>query len=167
MTVLLRWLALDGVSEWWGANSEYVDGPDLSKIGPIYIRCILPSYWFCVKKYKILHSFWTFFLKRLAWYLKMSYLCIRFREQNSRGHYERVHWKIYIDSSSTRADALVFWWARLGRTLRTVGSPLSSYGRCGLIDTGEWNYDRFGCSSWWDNAARHKTFSVGFSFGLA
>ena len=35
-------------------------------------------------------------------------------------------------------------WARLGRTLRTVGSPLSSYGRRGLIDTGEWNYDRFG-----------------------
>ena len=75
--------------------------------------------------------------------------------------WKRVHWKIYIDSSSTRADALVFMrWARLGRTLRTVGAPLSSYGGRGLIDTGEWNYDRFGCSSWWDNAARHKTFSV-------
>ena len=36
-------------------------------------------------------------------------------------------------------------WARLGRTLRTVGSPLSScYRGRGLIDTGEWNYDRFG-----------------------
>ena len=35
-------------------------------------------------------------------------------------------------------------WARLGRTLRTVGSPLSSYRRRGLTGTGEWNYDRFG-----------------------
>ena len=117
MTVLLRWLALDGVSEWWGVNSEYVDGPDSSKCS-LYIWCILRSYWFCVKKHEILRPFWTFSLKRLACCWKMSYLCIRFREQKSRGHYERVHWKIYIDSSSTRADALVLGWARLGRTLK-------------------------------------------------
>ena len=81
--------------------------------------------------------------------------------------WKRVHWKIYIDSSSTRADALVFMrWARLGRTLRTVGSPRSLLLKMWVTGTGEWNYDRFGCSSWWDNAARHKTFSVwGFSFG--
>ena len=84
--------------------------------------------------------------------------------------WKRVHWKIYIDSSSTRADVLVFMrWARLGRTLRTVGSPRSLVIK--IKDVGNryrWvNYDRFGCSSWWDNAARHKTFSVGFSFGLA
>ena len=38
----------------------------------------------CVKKFKNLHCGSIFFLKRLAWYLKKPYLCIRFRERSSR-----------------------------------------------------------------------------------
>lgn len=35
-------------------------------------------------------------------------------------------------------------WARLGRTLRTVGSPRSLLLKIWVTGTGEWNYDRFG-----------------------
>ena len=43
----------------------------------------------CVKKLKNLHCGSIFFLKRLAWYLKKPYLCIRFRERSSLGAIEK------------------------------------------------------------------------------
>ena len=42
-----------------------------------------------VKKLKNLHYGSIFFLKRLAWYLKKPYLCIRFRERSSLGAIEK------------------------------------------------------------------------------
>ena len=49
----------------------------------ILIRCKSPLCYQCVKKLKNLHHGSIFFLKRLAWYLKKPYLCIRFRERSS------------------------------------------------------------------------------------
>ena len=53
---------------------------------PVYIliRCTSLLCYQCVKKLKNLHRGSIFFLKRLAWYLKKPYLCIRFRERSSR-----------------------------------------------------------------------------------
>ena len=94
---------------------------------PIYIRCSFPICYLCVKKHKKLALRFDIFLKKA---------CVVFKKdlplhplsgtKFSGSDWKRVHWKIYIDSSSTRADVLVFMgWARLGRTLRTVGSPYS------------------------------------------
>gem|GEM_PF-6191750 len=55
----------------------------------IYIRCISLLCYQCVKKLKNLHCGSIFFLKRLAWYLKKPYLCIRFRERSSLGAIEK------------------------------------------------------------------------------
>ena len=58
---------------------------------PVYIliRCTSLLCYQCVKKLKNLHRGSIFFLKRLAWYLKKPYLCIRFRERSSLGAIEK------------------------------------------------------------------------------